>query len=252
MLDTLLASTSPEHSNRRTNTEMALESDYLQLVGTFWEWIKQDINTWARALGDLRVVISEYDLESDDTFKFVLRFSAFSIIIAMLVDFPTFIVFHAHTMSISFMIVDFILYYILIFLSAISAKVMAFITLAAASMRRCTILALFSSVYFPIENLLDYIIFSNKKLLVLYLGDFGKVVDLAHEASFDIVMDFVMLGIGSVAVLVFMAIRLIAATRYVFHVGTVRAFVIVAGTAIIGAVFQALPMRPFMEAFFKV
>jgi hypothetical protein len=247
MLDTLLHQRTDAHRDRRTNTEMAVESNYLQLVGTFWEWIKQDISTWARALGNLKVVISEYDIESDDTLKFVLRFAAFSIVIAILVDYPAFIVFHEHTMSISFVIVEFILYYIFIFLSAISARIMAFITFSSTSIRRCSILALFASVYLPIQNLLDYIIFSNKKLIAVYSGDIGNILELSREIPLDIVM----LGIGSVAISVFVAIRLISATRYVFHVGTVRALVIVAGTAIIQTVFQVLPMRPFMEAFFK-
>jgi hypothetical protein len=38
------------------------ESDYLQLIGMFWEWVKLDVNTWVRAMGNLKTVLSELNL----------------------------------------------------------------------------------------------------------------------------------------------------------------------------------------------
>ena len=67
---------------------MASESSYLAIAGAVWGWIKEDISTWARALGNLKAVLEEQDLESNDVIRVALRFSAFSIMIAILVDLP--------------------------------------------------------------------------------------------------------------------------------------------------------------------
>ena len=64
------------------------EPGYLQLIAGFWEWVQQEISTWLRAFGNLKEVLAERDLLSDDTLKFSLRFSAFNIVLAMLVDLP--------------------------------------------------------------------------------------------------------------------------------------------------------------------
>ena len=87
------------------------EPPYLQLIASFWEWSQQEINTWLRAFGNLKEVLAERDLLSEDTFKSSLRFSAFNILIAMLVDLPPKVVFAPKGVSMLMFAALFILYH---------------------------------------------------------------------------------------------------------------------------------------------
>lgn len=62
-------------------------SSYLKLIAAFWGWVKLDADIWLREMIDLKSVLAERDLESEETFVLAIRFSAFSITIAMLVDY---------------------------------------------------------------------------------------------------------------------------------------------------------------------
>jgi hypothetical protein len=106
------------------------EPAYLQLIASFWEWVKQDINTWFRALGNLKEVLAEHDLQSEDTIRFSLRFSAMSIIIAMLVDLPAKAFFAPQSLTVLYAASSFILYYVMIFVYAISLKIASFILIS--------------------------------------------------------------------------------------------------------------------------
>jgi hypothetical protein len=142
---------------------VASEPVYLQIAKAAWDWIQQDINVWMRAFGDLQAVLMAHDLESDETVIYALRFSAFSICIAILVDIPPYIIF-GKPLSFTILAADFIVYYIVTFVFAICSKVVAVLVRSNVSLRVCFMMALFVTVYFALANLTDYVTFSDQQI----------------------------------------------------------------------------------------
>src|SRR5215472_13075924 len=134
---------------------MASETVYLQVAKAAWDWIQNDVGMWMRALGDLKTVLMAHDLESDETVIYALRFSAFSIFIAILVDVPPYIIF-GKPLSFTILTADFIIYYIVAFVFSIFSKMMAVLVRCKISLRVCLMMALFATVYFALSNLTDY------------------------------------------------------------------------------------------------
>ncbi len=218
-------------------------SGYQELLGAAWEWIKRDADTWVRTLGDLRAVLTEYGLESEDTLKFALRFSAFSILIAMLVDYPAKTLLLGETFSITISRPIFILYYVVTFAVSVALKIMSVIVVARRSMRVCFVMSLFATVYWPLQNLTDYISFSDRTL-------YTSILDLKLVGP-GMTTPSIMVALIAVTVAAFMFIKLVSATRYVFRVSLVRSSIMVSGVSVILSVIQVFPMRPIFDALLK-
>jgi len=232
---------------------MASESVYLQVAKAAWDWIQQDINVWMRALGDLKAVLMARDLESDETVIYALRFSAFSICVAILVDIPPYIIF-GKPLTFNNLIANFILYYIVAFVFAICAKVVAVLVRSNVSLRACFMMALFATVYFSPVNLIDYVTFSDQQmrrmlsLEIPTLSTFAAfVTQLSNEQKF--VMLVILFPLTTIIYL-YVAIKMISASRYVFKVGGFRATIIVSGSVLLHNVIQMTVMRPVFARFY--
>jgi hypothetical protein len=228
---------------------MAAESGFIQLAGAFWEWLKQDVNLWARAVGDLKSILAEQDLDTDDALKFALRFSALSILIALLASYPAVIFFLPHDIPPIQIAAIFLMYYVIAFLCALGSKIMAIVVRSKTSMRRCFILALMATAYWPLCNLLDYITYSDEKVYrILMLGELGN----KSVVSADIAKMVVLGLLVGLAIYLYVFTKLISASRYIFGVGRFRAAIIVLGPAAFQMFFQLVPLKPFFEAVTKV
>lgn len=235
---------------------MAIGTDLQQFVEAGWGWIQRDINTWVRAMGDLTSVLKEHDLESEDTLKFALRFSAFSIIIAMLVDYPAKQLILGQQFSSAIYISVFILYYVMTFVYAVSSRLVGFAIVTRRRMRVYLIIALFSTVYWPINNLGDYLLWGDKKLAYqlslptfdsLFIKDPTKIDP--SSTNFDpLYLSYLMsVYVVSVVIVTYVFTRLMPSCRYVFGIGRIRASLLVIGTAIVASVVQSTLMRPVFE-----
>jgi hypothetical protein len=232
---------------------MASESVYLQVAKAAWDWIQQDINVWMRALGDLKAVLMARDLESDETVIYALRFSAFSICVAILVDIPPYIIF-GKPLAFKNLIANFILYYIVAFVFAICTKVVAVLVRSNVSLRVCFMMALFATVYFSPVNLIDYVTFSDQQMRRILLREIPTLstfaafaTQLSNEQIFILAILFPLTTI----IYLYVAIKMISASRYVFKVGGFRATVIVSGSVLLHDVIQMTVMRPVFDALSK-
>ena len=231
---------------------MASESVYLQVAKAAWDWIQQDINVWMRALGDLKAVLMARDLESDETVIYALRFSAFSICVAILVDIPPYIIF-GKPLAFKNLIANFILYYIVAFVFAICTKVVAVLVRSTVSLRVCFMMALFATVYFSPVNLIDYVTFSDQQIRRILTREIPTLstsfyTQLLSQQSFILVVIIFTL---TTIIYLYVAIKMISASRYVFKVGGLRATIIVSGSVLLHDIMQMTVMRPFLTLFLK-
>jgi hypothetical protein len=229
---------------------MAVESGYLQVVGTLWEWAKQDIGVWARALGNLKLLLSEQDLDSDAALVFALRFSAFSVFIAILVDLPPRIFFFSSPVNLMNTLGLFIVYYIDAVIAAVSSKLVATVMRSKISLRTCFMMSLFATVYWPVVNIGNYSFLGDKQLYKLSLSLKSAHVDYAFIA--DRAAQLVTMTIFSAFIITFILAGLIPATKYLFKVGNVRATTIVVGTYVLGSLAQVTLLSPLWLAIFKM
>lgn len=163
---------------------MPVASGFQELAATAWDWVKRDADLWLRAMGDLKVVLIGRDLESEDALLFAIRFSAFSFAVAIAVDYPALVFFTGKNLGLTDILTRVILYYVVTVCSAFSAMLMASIVLARRTFRVCLVTALSFSVYWPIYNLLDYILMSDKKL---YTGIFhGGIFDRSSNVFLNL------------------------------------------------------------------
>jgi pimeloyl-ACP methyl ester carboxylesterase len=231
---------------------MASETVYLQVAKAVWDWIQNDVSGWMRALGDLKTVLMAHDLESDDTVIYALRFSAFSISIAVLIDLAAKIIFGT-TPSYTRFAADFILYYVVTFVYAICCKVVAVLMRSKVSLRACFMMALFATVYWAPVNLLDYITFSDlqvRRMLTLGFFDFSTGSPWLDIPALSSKQLFILSMVATLTFIIYLyvAIKMISASRYVFKVGGLRATIIVFGSVSLHDVIQMTLMRPVFEA----
>jgi hypothetical protein len=221
-------------------------ADYQQLLEATWEWIERDANTWLRAMGNLTSVLRDHDLESEDTLKFALRFSAFSIVAAMLVDFPVKQLFLSQGFSVTNYVAVFILYYIVTFIFTVSMKLMGIMLRANRTTRVCFVFALFSTVYWPLVNLSDYVFMSDKEL-------YTHVIMQGDLTSFpkDKLGLFILGSIIALPAYIFIFVKLVSACKYVFGLGLARASLMVMGVATLESVVQITLLRPIFDALIK-
>jgi hypothetical protein len=236
---------------------MAFGSDLQQFVEAGWDWVQRDANTWVRAMGGLEPVLKEHDFESEDTLRFALRFSAFSIIIAMVVAYPAKQLLLGTQLSYSIYISIFILHYVIVFVYAISARLTGLVIFVHHKMRCYLILSLFATVYLPLIALVNYISFGNKELRQLIVtgldmnnigGDRSAFIQNYFLTSKQDVITF---WIVFLAVAIYIFTRLVPACQYVLQIGRFKASLRVAGTAAIGARVQMTIMRPILESLLK-
>ena len=228
------------------------EPPYLQLIASFWEWIQQEINTWLRAFGNLKEVLAERDLLSEDTFKSSLRFSAFNILIAMLVGLPPKVVFAPKGVSMLMFAALFMLYYIMTLAFGLSLKLMSIIVMSKTPMRICLVFALFTTIYWPLNNLLDYVTFSNPELYAAVTTPDSTILTIFTQAMTAGSMAWIMSGFISMIICAYIFISILPAIRYSFRVGWFRGILILFGSSTLVAVFQILPLRPISQAIIKI
>jgi len=228
------------------------EPPYLQLIASFWEWSQQEINTWLRAFGNLKEVLAERDLLSEDTFKSSLRFSAFNILIAMLVDLPPKVVFAPKGVSMLMFAALFMLYYIMTLAFGLSLKLISIIVMSKTPMRICLVFALFTTIYWPLNNLLDYVTFSNPELYAAVTTPDSTILTIFTQAMTAGSMAWIMSGFISMIICAYIFISILPAIRYSFRVGWFRGILILFGSSTLVAVFQILPLRPISQAIIKI
>ena len=228
------------------------EPPYLQLIASFWEWSQQEINTWLRAFGNLKEVLAERDLLSEDTFKSSLRFSAFNILIAMLVGLPPKVVFAPKGVSMLMFAALFMLYYIMTLAFGLSLKLISIIVMSKTPMRICLVFALFTTIYWPLNNLLDYVTFSNPELYAAVTTPDSTILTIFTQAMTAGSMAWIMSGFISMIICAYIFISILPAIRYSFRVGWFRGILILFGSSTLVAVFQILPLRPISQAIIKI
>jgi hypothetical protein len=232
---------------------MASEPVYLQVAKAAWDWIQQDINVWMRALSDLKTVLMARDLESNETVIYALRFSAFSICVAILVDIPPYIIF-SKPLSFTNLTANFILYYIVAFVFAICAKVVAVLVRSNVSLRVCFMMALFATVYYSPVNLIDYVTFSDQqvhRMLSREIPTSSTFTVFARRLSYEQIVILAKLLLLTTIIYLYVAIKMIYASRYVFKVGGFRATIIVVGSVLLHDIIKMTVMRPVFDALSK-
>jgi len=227
---------------------MAAESGYLQLLGAFWQWVQKDIGLWLRAMGSVRDVLAERDLESDYSLSDALRLSAFSILIAIIMDISAEAIFTNASFSIPYGIFLVVAYYLFTVVIALSFRIMSFLLVSKQSMRTCLVMALFMCVYWPLNNVSDFLILGDKYLTLMSSAPSLSVYYIVmHEDLFNLTITIA----WTVILYMYIAAKLFSAIRYVFHVGRFRAIVAVVGSGCIFSLALAIPMRPLMQAWYK-
>lgn len=224
---------------------MAAESGYLQLLGAFWEWVQKDTGLWLRAVGSLRDVLAERELESNETLMESLRLSAFSILIAIIMDVAAEAVFTSHPFSMIYGISLVVVYYISTLAMAIAIKLTSVLIVSVQPMRKCLVIALFTTVYWPLNNLGQFIIYDDKNMTVGMFS--GKLSHDMSRSSFDLaVFELFVLVVG-----IFIFAKMVSAMKYALRVGLVRAVIAVVGVAAIFGLFVFGPMLPLYRAILK-
>jgi hypothetical protein len=218
---------------------VAAESGYLQVLGAFWEWVQKDLGLWLRALGSLRDVLTERDIESDETLITSLRLSAFSLVIAIAMDVAAESIFTRHQFSATYGLSLVVIYYLCTLCYTVGLKLMSILVVSPQSMRKCFVMALFMSVYWPLHNLSQFIVYENG----------GYLIDVASlKLSNDLPSDVLFAGALTAVVDVFIFVRVTSAIRHVFHVGLIRSMLAAVGDYLIFVFFSFILMRPVVKA----
>jgi hypothetical protein len=227
---------------------MASETVFLQIAKGMWDWVQQDVNTWMRALGDLKTVLTAHDLESDETVIYALRFSAFSVIVAILIGMPAQIIFGKTPFSYIQIGAIFVLYYVVAFVFAICSRVVAALVRSKVTLRACFMMALFATVYWAPCNLLNYITLSDEKVYKAMTigGDLG-ITEFSRSQLSILFMSVLV----AIPIYLYVMVKMVSASRYVFKVGGLRATIIVLGSVLLAQTIQVTAMRPVFDAAVK-
>jgi hypothetical protein len=227
---------------------VASETVLFQVAKALWDWIQEDVNTWLRALGDLKTVLMAHDLESDETVIYALRFSAFSVCAAILIGIPAQIIFYKLP-ALTQIGAVFILYYVVAFVFAICSKATAVLVRSKASFRACFMMALFAMVYWAPGSLIDYIDLSDLKVYrLLYLARVDpRQLDLSVWDKYIIAIT----AVAMIPIYSYVFVKMVSASRYVFKVGGLRATIIVLFSSILEQFVQVTILGPLFDALIK-
>ncbi len=220
---------------------MALDLPGIPTLGSLWNWSKDSIEIWCRAMSNLTDVISKYDLAKYDTFVASMQFSFFPVFVGWLLFIPYEFVMKAGKYGSAIdVIIDFVLMYLLVFGIACAQKLSSVIVRGHGSLRASLTLALFGTAYIPILTVLDYSALLNKEQAI-YLADTGKLPPSYHPIHE--VIGYVIFGIFTI----FLILRFVPAPAYVHRVGKVRASIICVLTLMFTELLYVLVFDP-MEA----
>jgi TIR domain len=221
----------------------------VQVAKGTWDWVQHDVNTWMRALGDLRTVLTTHDLESDEAVLYALRFSAFSICAAILIGIPAQIIFDKTPVTTALIAAIFVLYYIVAFVFAICSKVVAVLVGSKVTLRACFVMAFFATIYWAPCRLLDYIVKSDQKVYrAMTLGENLDITKLTNAQLRIFVLSIVV----AIPIYIYIAVKMVSASCYVFKVGGLRATIIVLGAASSEMAIQITVMQPVFDAVVKI
>jgi hypothetical protein len=162
----------------------------------------------------------------------------------MLIEYSARYIFIPKSLSLQGAVALFVLYYVQTFIVASSARILAFIVRSRVSMRKCLVMALFATVYWALNNLLSLVSFSDKDL-------YRKLIVPTLNDMMDLPSGILVMALVSLLIMVFVLYNLVNASKYVFSVGTLRATIIVFGTASTQQAMQVTALRPIFEALIR-
>ena len=140
---------------------------------------------------------------------------------------------------------QFVLYYIMTFVFCLSLKLMSIIFISRTPIRICLIFALLTTIYWPLNNLMDYIILSDKSLYEAFsTPDIRSFLSLTTNYSMNLIMIYII----TLLICSYILVSIIPAIRYSFRVGWLRGMVILFGSSSLVFVFQTFPLRPIWQA----
>ena len=190
-----------------------------QLVSSFWEWVKQDINNWLRALTNPVGFLASLDLDKDESFNTTIRVSAFSILLALLCDIPGELAYMPSRLTVGQQIGSVVFMYIGIFLTALSLKFFVALFRGRGTFRECLLISLTMGVYAILSELVSLPSTSNP----LVVETLARTGDIAPVIADPKIFMWVLL---SALLFLFLWYQLTRLSRHLFHVGWIRASLI--------------------------
>jgi hypothetical protein len=210
---------------------MAFELPSIQTLESLWNWAKNSIEIWCRAMGSLSDVVFRSDPDQYNTLVEAVQFSLFPVALSILIEIPYNVMWSAGKYGATGVITDFVSDYMFIVFAACSQKISSIVVRGHGSLRASFTLALFGIAYLPVMSILGYVIIPGKDEISLFISLINLEISRNFlELGYNILnrygLHILAFALTTALFAIFLIIRFVPATAYIHKVGRVRALII--------------------------